>query len=248
MRVRGRPVTGWTALVPFVGLAAGLLIATSATTANGTQLRSARSEQLSESVATSQQEIARLEAQEAGLRAQLTRLASVAGAGDARVSAARERAAALQAVAGLSRVRGDGLTVALNDAPPQPPGQTLPGNPSPDMLVVHQQDVQAVVNALWAGGATAMSIMGQRVISTSAVRCVGNTLLLHGRVYSPPFVMTALGDPRRLQQALDASPDVQIYRQYVAAYDLGYSVRVRHGITLPAYDGPLELSYAEAAP
>ena len=63
--------------------------------------------------------------------------------------------------------------------------------------------MQAVVNALWAGGAEAMTIMGVRVISTSAVRCVGNTLLLHGRVYSPPFVITAIGDPSAMQQALE---------------------------------------------
>ena len=57
----------------------------------------------------------------------------------------------------------------------------------PNQLVVHQSDLQAVVNALWAGGAEAMTIAGQRVIATSAVRCVGNTLLLNGEVYSPPF-------------------------------------------------------------
>ena len=60
-------------------------------------------------------------------------------------------------------------------------GDGGPNESDNDDLVVHQGDVQAVVNALWAGGAEAMSIMDVRVISTSAVRCVGNTLLLHGR-------------------------------------------------------------------
>src|SRR3569833_1449764 len=84
------------------------------------------------------------------------------------------------------------------------------GDPSPDDLVVHQQDVQAVGNALWAGGATGMQIMDQRLISTSAVRCVGNTLILQGVVYSPPFRITATGAPDRLRAALDASPEIQI--------------------------------------
>ena len=119
---------------------------------------------------------------------------------------------------------GPALTVSLDDAPHPQPGETLPGNPSADDLVVHQQDVQAVVNALWAGGAEAMTIMGQRVLSTTAVRCVGNTLLLHGRVYSPPFVVTAIGDQAAMRSALDASPDVTVYQQYVAAYKLGYDV------------------------
>jgi uncharacterized protein YlxW (UPF0749 family) len=97
-----------------------------------------------------------------------------------------------------------------------------------------------------AGGARAMQIMDQRVIATSAVRCVGNTLLLHGVVYSPPYVITAVGDPTALRHALDASPDVQIYKQYVSAYQLGYDLKVERKIKLPAYTGPLELQYAQA--
>jgi uncharacterized protein YlxW (UPF0749 family) len=138
------------------------------------------------------------------------------------------------------------VRVTLDDAPHPDSGRTLPGDPNPDLLVVHQQDVQAVVNALWAGGARAMQIMDQRVIATSAVRCVGNTLLLHGVVYSPPYVITAVGDPTALRHALDASPDVQIYKQYVSAYQLGYDLKVERKIKLPAYTGPLELQYAQA--
>ena len=81
-----------------------------------------------------------------------------------------------------------------------------------------------MVNALWAGGAEAMQLMDQRVISTSAVRCVGNTLVLQGRVYSPPFRIAAIGDATRMQQALDASPGVRTYRQFVDVVGLGYQV------------------------
>ena len=104
-----------------------------------------------------------------------------------------------------------------------------------------------MVNALWAGGADAMTIMGVRVIGTTAVRCVGNTLLLQGRVYSPPFVVTAIGDRRRLTRALDADQAVQIFRQYVAAYGLGYHVSIHDNVRLSAYSGPLELSAIQAA-
>ena len=47
-----------------------------------------------------------------------------------------------------------------------------------------------MVNALWQGGAQGIKVMDQRLISTSAVRCVGNTLILQGRVYSPPYKIT----------------------------------------------------------
>jgi uncharacterized protein YlxW (UPF0749 family) len=107
--------------------------------------------------------------------------------------------------------------------------------------------VQAVVNALWQGGAEAMMLMDQRVISTSAVRCVGNTLILQGRVYSPPYVITAMGDPMALKAALDSSPSVSIYRQYVDAVGLGYDVRTQPEQTFPAYAGSINLQQAKAA-
>ncbi len=148
----------------------------------------------------------------------------------------------LAEAAGLAPVHGPALTVQLDDAPqesrrgPYPPGILAPG---PDDLVVHQQDVQAVVNALWAGGAEAMTIMGRRVTALTAVRCVGNTLLLHGEVFSPPFRITAIGGAAALRAGLGASPQIAIYQQYVAAYRLGYRVAEVADVRMPAYDGPL---------
>ena len=81
-----------------------------------------------------------------------------------------------------------------------------------------------MVNALWAGGAEAMAIMEVRVISTSAVRCVGNTLLLDGQVYSPPFTVAAIGDPARLQKALDTAEGVRLFRDAADDFGLGYEV------------------------
>ena len=139
--------------------------------------------------------------------------------------------------------------MSLNDAPASR-ARTRPGRHAdrrrthPDDLVVHQQDVQAVVNALWAGGAEAMQIMDQRVISTSAVRCVGNTLILQGRVYSPPFLVTAIGDPDAMQRALDADANVKVYRQYVEVPAGLRDWTASHDL-LPAYDGSLDLDHAK---
>jgi uncharacterized protein YlxW (UPF0749 family) len=87
--------------------------------------------------------------------------------------------------------------------------------------------------------------MGVRVISTVAVRCVGNTLLLSGRVYSPPFVITAIGDQVGMQKALDAAPGVQAFRNAVAAFGLGWKMQREDSVTLPAYQGSTALQYAE---
>ena len=239
-----RPRRGWSVwgtLVPLTALLAGLLFATSAATAQGTDLRSGRRSQLTELISDQRRDVDRQEKAAAKLRQQVTALQRRAAAGDGRVAEERSRGDALGPATGLTEVRGPGLTVTLNDAPRQDGVPAASDNP--DDLVVHQQDLQAVVNALWAGGAEGVTLMGQRLISTSAVRCVGNTVILHGRVYSPPFVVAAVGDTGDMRQALREEPGVQLFRTYVEQYGLGYSVRRSDELTLPAYDGPLELPH-----
>ena len=101
------------------------------------------------------------------------------------MAGAREAAEQLAGAAGVTEVIGPGLTVRLDDAP-RDPGEPLPPGITPDDLVVHQQDLQGVINAMWAGGAEAIQVMDQRLITTSAVRCVGNTLILERPGLLPP--------------------------------------------------------------
>jgi uncharacterized protein YlxW (UPF0749 family) len=82
--------------------------------------------------------------------------------------------------------------------------------------------------------------MDQRVISTTAIRCVGNTLLLQGRVYSPPFVITAIGNTSDLQQSLNEEPGVLLYREYVERLNLGWDVSILNQTTIPAWEGSIE--------
>jgi len=242
-----RSAAAWRAVVPVVAFLAGLTLATSGAAARGTDLRGGRSTRLVDLIESVEQGNARFARDVSTLRDQVGAL--TAKSSDARVEAAQADTRRLYAPAGLTTVTGTGLTVALNDAPPGAIDRSYPGlpRPSPDDLVVHQQDVQAVVNALWAGGAEAVQLMDQRVISTSAVRCVGNTLILQGRVYSPPYTITAIGDTDRLAGALSRSTAVRNYRQYVAAYGLGYRARTRSDVTIPAYTGALDLRYATPA-
>jgi uncharacterized protein YlxW (UPF0749 family) len=242
-RWSGRPSgrTAWRVLVPLTALLAGLLFATSAATAKGTDLRAGRRTQVTDLISEQRKDVAVQERLAAGLRRQVADIQRVAAAGDSRVAVERARGDVLAVPAGLTAVRGPAVTVTLNDAPRR--SGVTPASANPDDLVVHQQDVQAVVNALWAGGAEAMTLMGQRVISTSAVRCVGNTVVLHGRVYSPPFVVSAIGDTSGMKQALEQEPGVAFFRSFVDRFGLGYSVHSDKDLRLPAYDGPLELPH-----
>jgi uncharacterized protein YlxW (UPF0749 family) len=236
----------WRALVPLTVAAAAVLLVTSARTARGTDLRPSATLQVSQRISLAERDVARLTRQVDALRSRISAVTARAGGADAGIAAAQRAAASLATAAGLSAVAGPALAVSLDDAPHAAQQRALAAGAQPDDLVIHQQDVQAVVNAMWAGGAEAMSIMGQRVVATTAVKCVGNTLLLHGRAYGPPFVIRAIGDVAGMRAALQADPDVQIFQQYVAAYGLGYRLTEAAKTTLPAYDGPLELSSATA--
>jgi len=235
--------TPWRFLVPCIALGAGVLFATSAETSKGTDLRSGRRLQLEQLISDRNVNVKALDAQRRALRREVDQSTNAVSGRDAGVAAAQRNADVLEQPSGLSKMKGPGLVVMLDDVPRRPDG-SLPPGAGPDDVIVHQQDVQAVVNALWAGGADAMTIMGQRVVATSAVRCVGNTLLLQGRTYSPPFAIAAIGDPSKLRSALADEPGVSLFREYVNAYHLGYRVESKSEVTVPAYDGSLTLAYA----
>jgi uncharacterized protein YlxW (UPF0749 family) len=176
------------------------------------------------------------------LQAEVDALTAKAAPGNATVARLRAEAAKLAPIVGTQAVTGPALSVTLNDA--KRTAASLPKDYTADDIVVHQQDVEGVVNALWAGGAEAMMLQDQRVISTSAVRCVGNTLILQGRVYSPPYVIQAVGDVPGMRAALDSSGPVSIYRQYADLLGLGYDVSSKDKATLPAYAGSMGASVA----
>ena len=221
--------------------AAGFLFATSALAAGGTSLRNDQDPRLREVIPQRTEEVAALADRADELRDEVDRLAERVGGGDSDIVAQNDRAEAAAPAAGLTGVHGPGVMVSLDDAPR---GDGLPDGAGVDDVVVHQQDVQAVVNALWSGGAEAMTIMDVRVVSTSAVRCVGNTLLLHGQVYSPPFRIAAIGDPDAMMAALNGSDGVRAFRAAADDFGLGYRVDKLDDIIMPGYDGPIDLIHA----
>jgi uncharacterized protein YlxW (UPF0749 family) len=223
---------------------AGLIFFTSFNTAKGTDIRTDASLlKLSDLIQERSRNNGELDESNGSLRRDVE---SLAERDDGSTKAEDAKLAALEDRAGTQKLKGKAVTVTLDDAPPNATAK-LPGypEPQPDYLVIHQQDLQAVVNALWKGGARGIKVMDQRLISTSAVRCVGNTLILQGRVYSPPYKIQAVGDPGKLKQALADSKAIQNYMVYVNVYGLGWNVADDGTVTLPGYSGTVDLQYAK---
>jgi len=221
---------------------AGFLAVTSWVNAEGTDLRAERQANIADLARSQIQHNKQLDAELVELREEVDELLE-RRLGGPNVDRAQRRARELEPTAGLTALVGPGVSVTLDDVP----ANRRPANVDPDDLIVHQQDLQGVVNALWAGGAEAMTLQGQRIISTSAVRCVGNTVVINGIPYSPPYTIEAIGDPERLVRALGDSPAVDTYRDYAARYGLGWSLKTSSTIRVPAFDGSLSLDYARTS-
>ncbi len=225
--------SGWGWAVPVMALAAGLLFGTSAALARESGF-GGEPANLAELIQQRTAAVERLSDDAQDLSSQIEELERETGTSVISTDISRQ-ADTLAPQIGLGPVAGPALRVTLDDA-----GytlDTLPEGYTVDDVVVHQQDVQGVVNALWAGGAEAMMIQDQRIVSTSAVRCVGNTLYLQGRVYSPPYTITAVGDRERMATSLAEDEVVATYRAWSAALGLGYLVESFDSARLPAFAG-----------
>ena len=169
-------------------------------------------------------------ARDAVLAARLSTLRhDAASAPSTPVAGIRHRLRAVQGSAGLGSVAGVGVTVVLHDAA----SPSFPGEPA-ELQLVHDQYVLHIVGLLSAAGAQAISIAGQRYVSTTAIYCAGPTISVNGVTSGSPFVIQAVGRPTALLGALANDPDVQGWSQLVSIqFHAAAAVRVAALPTVP---------------
>jgi uncharacterized protein YlxW (UPF0749 family) len=185
-----------------------------------------------------QQQDALLRRQVAQLRRQIDALRSAAAGQNGGAGPAEDQLRTADLVSGLTAVQGPGLRVVLDDS-------DLTTAPSGNIndLVIHSQDIQAAVNALWRSGAEAISIDGERLVSTSAVLCVGNTLLLNGTVHSPPYTIDAVG---AASSRFEADPLVRRLHADATTFRLRFAVDEVGELVLPAFTGAITTHFARS--
>ena len=99
--------------------------------------------------------------------------------------------------AGLLAGTGQGVVITLDDSNlPRQPGE------DPNLFLIHDEDLLKVINELFAAGAEAVSVNGQRIITNSEIRCVGPTIIINSIKLAPPFIIQAVGDPEILETSL----------------------------------------------
>ena len=175
-------------------------------------------QELQERLATANAQIETFQASAPGSQADLDEL-------NARLTAAR-------AAAGLTAVRGPGVQIEIADSLRQVP----PGD-SPANYIVLVGDLRAIVVSLWASGAEAISINGERIVSTTSVRAVGNPVLVNDSYLQPPFVIQAIGPQDQLAQFESHASFLSTVQRRIDAFGLEYAWARVDTLDLPAFVG-----------
>jgi len=178
------------------------------------------------------------------LRTDVSKLQEEAAVGKGQIGKFAKEMDTLKKQAGLTALKGDGMEVVIGDA------TVLPTNrePNPNNYLVHDYDLQVIVNALWRGGAKAIAMNGQRFISTTAIRCAGTIVMVNSEPLGGPYKIQALGNPSKLQKMLEKDADAkQVLNSYAKTYGLKVSVRQVDKIKLPAYKGSLRFNDLQVA-
>lgn len=174
------------------------------------------------------------------LRQNVTRYEKQAAADEGVFASFNRELENLKQAAGLTQVFGPGLEVVLGDSPEVPPGEI------PENYIIHDYDLRLVVNSLWAGGAEAISINGQRLVATSPIRCAGNTVLVNSVRLASPYKILAIGNFDKLAGALERNREVsRLINKYAQIFLLQVGVSKKSKIEIPEYTGSLKVERAK---
>jgi uncharacterized protein YlxW (UPF0749 family) len=134
----------------------------------------------------------------ASLRQRLTDYEKEASSGQGMTKVITEELQASRIALGLVPLKGPGVVLEVNDS-------TLLGKDSGDndLLLIHEGDLVAITNELWADGAEAIAVNGQRLVAGSAFVCSGRLIRVNNEAISAPFTFTAIGDQRNLVSGLN---------------------------------------------
>ncbi len=178
-----------------------------------------------------------LEAQVTELRKRLEDYEGTATQGRSLAEAMSKELETLRIALGLKAMRGAGLIVRLDNPRTQPKGS----NP----VVVTYQDIVAVINELWAAGAEAIAINGQRVTATTGFSQRGGTVVVNLVLLSQPFEIVSLGDSGTLDGALNIRGGLV---EGLRALGLRITITRRDSLLVPPYKGPINFEFAKPAP
>jgi len=194
----------------------------------------ARNKTLVNVIKTQDQKIAELESEIKSIREKIQKYqtAKTAQTGLEPLQKELER---LQFLAGLTAVEGPGIEITLKD---QEKAKTAKES-EVDFYIIHYTDILYIVNDLRAGGAEAISVNGERVVSTSDIRCAGVFITVNLNRLAPPYKISAIGNPDKLEESVRAGEYTILEQSHFPV-----TLEKRNDIFIPEYKGSYTFNYA----
>ena len=134
----------------------------------------------------------------------------------------------------LTDVEGPGVSVILSDSK----AENTTGDEA-DYLI-HDSDLLSVINELRDAGAQAISFNGERILSTSEVRCAGSVVMVNGKRFAAPFIIYAIGDPTTLYNALTMRGGVV---DVLSQWKINVTVQMSEKLLIEKYTGTIPTDY-----
>ena len=195
------------------------------------------------------QQAADLEIEQQALRTQIETLESrvreaqtAAEGSQAALAGLNEQVRQAELAAGLTPVVGPGIVAEIADSK-----RPVPAGEDPARYLVLVDDLRDLVAALWAAGAEAISINGERLTARTSVSGAGASILINVTPYSPPYRIEAIGAPGLLERYL-ADPTFAVVNQRIEAYGLEFATVAEDEVHLPAYVGLTGFTHGRAVP
>ncbi|MEU2733779.1 DUF881 domain-containing protein [Streptomyces griseoviridis] len=222
-----------------LGLAGGLVLAALVVTVGAAQARVAapvvakEREELIDRIDRETETADKLEGSVDKLRAEVSARQREA----LRMSGGSGQADLVAVLSGAAAVHGPGVKLVVSDA--REAGGGGGGNPREtsgfsDTGRVRDRDMQRVVNGLWASGAEAISINGQRLTALSAIRAAGDAILVDNKPLVPPYTVLAVGNGKELSGTFQDSADGLYLHALQETYGIRTAISVESDLRLPA--------------
>ena len=220
-------------------LTIGIFIQVKTVTNSGTEVgRTTQENELRDSVLDMKEKYEKQYKILEGKEKELSNLISNASINDSTSSELSEELEKINSQIGLSALQGEGVIIILEDSDNPENVTTIRDS------VVHDEDLITIVNDLCTAGAEAISINGQRIVSTTAITCIGNVIKINDEKIGTPIEIHAIGLKTRLYSALAMNGRHLSYRK---AQGLKVEIRKSDSVVVSRYDGILSTEYINAA-
>jgi uncharacterized protein YlxW (UPF0749 family) len=194
-------------------------------------------------------QVVELEAEQRALRTQISdaekevqRFQEQSTTSSAVLAALNQRLAAARLGVGLTAVRGPGVIVEIADSK-----RVVPQGENPANFIVLVDDLRDIVTALWASGAEAITINGERLVATSSIYGVGASVLVNTAFLSPPFRIEAIGSEGLLDRFQAHPAFLGRVAHRIEFFGLEFATQASGELTLPAFVGNTRFRWAVPA-